>query len=222
MMTQRTEGKNTPPNQIKNKIHNMLRTITPKRLFRRSTQQAAPQIQQPQNNDDSNSIQDFDVTIDSNVLARIPQYQQTQYAEIDNNPINPSTLTTDSAFVQNQLEKNLNSQIKQYSDISRLTHPESYYIKLHYATKIQENEIPLRVSSMIQDLERAHNQTKNSLPTKFKKDTERKIDLVSRTTSQQVAQLVLGYEQSVIGDNASNSLFSKEQKERLVKTAFPE
>ncbi len=181
--------------------------------------------------------------INPSVVTIHSELDQSRYAEINlDNPINPSFLrnsvidedgneihlvndtsilktnyiTTQSESENNlNTEKKLNSAIKKYPDISCITHPDALYIKIQYAHNIQENEIPLKINRIIQDLERTHNGTKNSLSTALKIDTQTKIDLVSRTTSEQVAKLVV--------DNENyHSLFSDEQRKRLDKTAFPE
>jgi hypothetical protein len=98
----------------------------------------------------------------------------------------------------------LNYAIALYPDIARITHPEAPQINAKYATKINANDIPQKINSIINDLQ-------NKSPQK--RTTE--IELLSHTTSQRVASLVLA------SDSFEKLNFSDKQIERLTATAFP-
>jgi hypothetical protein len=98
----------------------------------------------------------------------------------------------------------LNYAIARYPDISRITHPEAAHIKLKYATKINANDIPQKIDSII-----------DGLANKKSKERQTEIELLSHTTSQKVASLVLA------SDSFEKLNFSDKQIERLTATAFP-
>jgi hypothetical protein len=112
--------------------------------------------------------------------------------------------------IKNGLEGNLDTEYKlnyaiaRYPDISRITHPEAAHIKLQYATKINANDIPQKIDSII-----------DGLANKKSKERQTEIELLSHTTSQRVASLVLA------SDSFEKLNFSDKQIERLTATAFP-